>query len=176
MAKRFDAPDPNSDEAAAWEERLKKEGLAAELPPDKAAEKLRKEAGVEADDLADKIHKKLQEYWQFRGASWYGNHQQAAQDVAADLGINPDDVDIDQAYVLEIEREITDAQRALVEAANKLAEKGPIMPKTKMNILRRQAYKDFPNISESVLDDITAKLSGEGDWGELRIHRKNEGD
>jgi len=163
MAKKFDTP--NNDEMAAWEERLKKEGLGSELPPDKAAETLRKEAGVDAGDLADKIHKKIQEYWQFRSGTWYGNHLQVAQAVAADLGISPEDVDIDEAYIKTIEQEISEAQLTMQEAAQKLTAGGSIHPKTLRNLLRRQAYKDFPGISESVLDDIVAKLSG-GDGGE----------
>jgi hypothetical protein len=142
-----------------WDKKLTKEGMPSKLPPDEAAAKIRQELGVKDEKWGNRgdIRREVQKYWQFRVGSSFGEHLQAAQEIANRLGLEPDDVG--EALMKEVEEEVAATQRGVSDLIDDIQrrEGGNIPSRRLANMVLREARAKFGHIVESVLRDIVEK-------------------
>jgi len=169
-------PSPHEDEAKKWEkklteeakkkklieewdQKLAREGMPSKLPPDEAAAKIRQELGVKGEKWGNRgdIRREVQKYWQFRAGSSFGEHLQAAQEIANRLGLEADDVG--EALMKEVEEEVAAAQRGVSDLIDEIQrrEGGNVPSRRLANMVLREARAKFSHIIESVLRDIVEK-------------------
>ena len=106
------------DVAAKWEKRLAKEGMAAEVGPDKGAEAMRKQALEERlGESAEQISNEMRLYWLTRSPlSTWGDHKHAARRIAGTYNIEP-------SAAVEVMENLQDEMGRAEGVAREIAEK-----------------------------------------------------
>jgi|GEM_PF-3201010 hypothetical protein len=150
------------EEPTDWEALLAGEGMPDELGEDSGAAALREKTGeTEADDNETAVRHALQEYMVSRAEARHGLHTQAAQEIIANLGLQPGDVEITDADIKEVEDEVAAAKKMLAGEVERLQEQGAALrPEQLEPRLMRKARTAFPDMSEVALEILVSQAAG----------------
>ncbi len=143
--------------AREWEEKLARDGLAAELEPDPMifGDTDKEAKGADEKKIRDEIYN----YYIFGARSRHGEHLQAIQDIEARLGL-PHGT-IDEGIMKEIDDETGEIFMALQQTLQeKIAKNARISSNARRanNVLIQHARKRFEHVPEDVLEEIVSQV------------------